>query len=217
MKLCSLHWAFLILEVLGNSCQPPNISESLFWKKKSAEQLLLNSKFRNSCDSFIVYVSAVHAPFEVLPVCFTCFYAGNFTEVTPWGLMTCSKTAICTVTGQGSLPYADSWVQAKSRAARTSMVLLAIYSPKARTNYLQLWGSARLLSGVPEGCIGKFHVQNNWKIYYPTEFSGCFLICKFTRTSRECKDKKLFRVKFLKSSVYYYEKDSPETSNDHIH
>lgn len=34
MKLCSLHWAFLILEVLGNSCQPPKVSEPLFWKKR---------------------------------------------------------------------------------------------------------------------------------------------------------------------------------------
>lgn len=44
------------------------------------------------------------------------------------------------------LPYPDSWVQAKCSTARTSLVLLPIYSPKARTNYLQLWGSAKFLS-----------------------------------------------------------------------
>lgn len=75
------------------------------------------------------------------------------------------------------LPYPDSWVQAKCSTARTSLVLLPIYSPKARTNYLQLWGSAKFLSGtqVPEGRIGKFHVQNNWKIYQATQFSAGFL------------------------------------------
>lgn len=140
----------------------------------------------------LLYVSAVHVPFEVLPICFTCFYTGNCTEVTPWGPMTCSRTAICTVTGQGSLPYTDSCVQPKCRAARTSMVLLPIYSPKASTNYLQLWGSAKLLSGAPEGCIGKFHVQNNWKIYQATEFSGGFWNHRFARTSRDCKDRKFF-------------------------
>lgn len=101
------------------------------------------------------------------------------------------------------LPYTDSWVQAKCSTARTSLVLLPIYSPKARTNYLQLWGSAKLLPGtqVPEGCTGKFHVHNNWKFYQATEFSAGFLNCRFARTSRECKDRKLFHVGFLKSSV----------------
>lgn len=112
------------------------------------------------------------------------------------------------------LPYTDSWVQPKCRAAFTSMVLLLIYSAKARTNYLQLRGSAKLLSGAPEGRIGKFHVQNNWKL---PELSRGFLNCRFARTSRECKDRKLLHVGFMKSSVEHYEKDSPETSNDHIY
>lgn len=165
----------------------------------------------------LLYVSAVHVPFEVLPICFTCFYTGNYTEVTPWGPMTCSRTAMCTCTlwqDKVPLPYTDSWVQPKCRAAFTSMVLLLIYSAKARTNYLQLRGSAKLLSGAPEGRIGKFHVQNNWKL---PELSRGFLNCRFARTSRECKDRKLLHVGFMKSSVEHYEKDSPETSNDHIH